>query len=49
MIVLKWIAGIIIGLAILISLEDWQAGKDDIFNFCVTMTLVLIEIVIIKG
>lgn len=49
MIILKWIVGIIIGLAIVICLEDWQAGKDDIFNFCVTMTLLLIEIVIIKG
>ena len=49
MIVLKWIVGIIIGLAILISLGDWQAGKDDIFNFFVIVILVLIEIVIIKG
>lgn len=49
MIVLKWIAGIIIGLAIVICLEDWKAGKDDIFNFCVVIILVLIEIVIIKG
>lgn len=49
MIVLKWIAGIIIGLAILMCLGDWQAGKDDIFNFCVVVMLVLIEVVIIKG
>lgn len=49
MIVLKWIVGIIIGLAILISLEDWEVGENDIFNFCATMTLLLIEIVIIKG
>jgi hypothetical protein len=49
MIVLKWIVGIIIGLAIMICLEDWKAGKDDIFNFCVVITLLLIELVIIKG
>ena len=49
MIVLMWIVGIIIGLAILIRLEDWQAGKDDIFNFLVVIMLVLIEVVIIKG
>ena len=49
MIVLKWIVGIIVALAILISLEDWKVGENDIFNFCVTMTLLLIEIVIIKG
>lgn len=49
MIVLKWIVGIIIGLAIVICLGDWQAGKDDIFNFLVVIVLLLIEIVIIKG
>lgn len=49
MIVLKWIVGIIIGLAIVMCLGDWKAGKDDIFNFCVVLILVLIEIVIIKG
>lgn len=49
MIVLKWIVGIIIGLAIFICLEDWEVGKNDIFNFCVVLILVLIEVVIIKG
>lgn len=49
MIVLKWIVGIIIGLAIVICLGDWKAGKDDIFNFLVVIVLLLIEIVIIKG
>lgn len=49
MIVLKWIVGIIIGLAIVICLSDWKAGKDDIFNFIVVIVLVLIEVVIIKG
>ena len=49
MIVLKWIVGIIIGLAIVICLGDWKTGKDDIFNFCVVLILMLIEIVIIKG
>lgn len=49
MIVLKWIAGIIIGLAIFICLEDWEVGKNDIFNFLVVIVLLLIEIVIIKG
>ena len=49
MIILKWIVGIIIGLAIVICLQDWKEGKDDIFNFCVVITLLLIEVVIIKG
>lgn len=49
MIVLKWIVGIIIGLAIFICLEDWEVGNNDIFNFCVVVMLVLIEVVIIKG
>lgn len=49
MIVLKWIVGIIIGLAIFICLEDWEVGKNDIFNFLVVIVLLLIEIVIIKG
>ena len=49
MIVLKWIAGIIIGLAIFICLEDWEVGNNDIFNFLVVVMLVLIEVVIIKG
>lgn len=49
MIVLKWIVGIIIGLAIVICLEDWEVGNNDIFNFCVVVMLVLIEVVIIKG
>lgn len=49
MIVLKWIAGIIIGLAIFICLEDWEVGKNDIFNFLVVIVLLLIEVVIIKG
>ncbi len=49
MIILKWIVGIIIGLAIVICLGDWKAGKDDIFNFLVVIVLLLIEVVIIKG
>lgn len=49
MIVLKWIVGIIIGLAIFICLEDWEVGKNDIFNFLVVIVLLLIEVVIIKG
>lgn len=49
MIVLKWIVGIIIGLAIVICLGDWKTGKDDIFNFLVVIVLLLIEVVIIKG
>lgn len=49
MIVLKWILGILIGLAIVICLEDWEAGESDILNFVVVITLLLIEIVIIKG
>lgn len=49
MIVLKWIVGIIIGLAIFVCLGDWKAGKDDIFNFLVVIVLLLIEVVIIKG
>lgn len=49
MIVLKWIVGIIIGLAIVICLGDWKVGKDDIFNFLVVIVLLLIEVVIIKG
>lgn len=49
MIVLKWIVGIIVGLAIIESFKDWREGKNDIFNFCVVIVLTLIEIVIIKG
>lgn len=49
MIVLKWIVGIIIGLAIFICLEDWKVGSNDIFNFLVVIVLLLIEVVIIKG
>lgn len=49
MIVLKWIVGIIIGLAIFICLDDWEVGKNDIFNFLVVIVLLLIEVVIIKG
>jgi hypothetical protein len=48
-IVLKWIVGIIIGLAIFICLEDWEVGNNDIFNFLVVIVLLLIEVVIIKG
>lgn len=49
MIILKWIVGIIIGLAIVICLEDWEVGNNDIFNFLVVIVLLLIEVVIIKG
>ena len=41
MIILKWIAGIIIGLAIFICLEDWEVGNNDIFNFLVVINAIL--------
>lgn len=49
MIVLKWVIGIIVGLGIVICLEDWNPGKDDVFNLFVVVVLVLIEVIIIKG
>lgn len=49
MIVLKWILGILIGLAIIVLLSDWKKGENDYTNLVVTIIFVLIEIVIIKG
>ena len=51
MIVLKWIAGILVGLAIINLITDWSTDSlaDEISQLIAVMIMLLVEFVIIKG
>lgn len=49
MIVLKWVVGIIVGLAIVIRMLDWEEGEEDEENLIAVIIMILVEVIIIKG
>ncbi len=49
MIVLKWIVGILVGMAIISNMVEWEAGKDDYEHLFATIMMMLVEVIIIKG
>lgn len=49
MIILKWVVGILVGLAIVTNMADWEAGKEDIERLFATILMMLVEFIIIRG
>ena len=49
MIVLKWIVGIIVGLAIISNMIEWKEGEEDYERLFALIVMVLVEVIIIKG
>lgn len=49
MIVLKWVVGILVGMAIVINMVDWKAGEEDCERLFATILMMLVEFIIIRG
>lgn len=49
MIILKWIVGTFVGLAIVINMADWEPGEEDIERLFATILMMLVEFIIIRG
>ena len=49
MVIIKVIVGVVVALAIIVCLMDWESREENLMHIFVLIILTLIEVIIIKG